>query len=190
MSTWPPDAWKIGGGTVWGGVSYDPEQNLIYHGTGNPGPWNPAQRPGDNKWTCGIFARDADTGEAVWFYPVWSITENFPVWSGTVVTAGDVVFYGTMDGNFKAVDARTGEVLWTYQSRVGNHQPAGFVSRAGRETVHRGHGGRWWLVWRGCGGRARHARFDRRARLRECDEGPAAIQSVGREGLCVFAPVI
>src|SRR3712207_7377431 len=38
------------------------------HGTGNPGPWNHEQRPGDNKWTAGIFARDADTGEAVWFY--------------------------------------------------------------------------------------------------------------------------
>ena len=68
MKTWPPDAWKIGGGTVWGWISYDPELNLIYYGTGNPGPWNPEQRPGDNKWTCGIFARDADTGEAVWFY--------------------------------------------------------------------------------------------------------------------------
>ena len=60
--------WKIGGGTVWGWISYDPELNLIYYGTGNPGPWNAEQRPGDNKWTCGIFARDPDTGEAVWFY--------------------------------------------------------------------------------------------------------------------------
>ena len=49
---------------MWGWISYDPELNLIYYGTGNPGPWNPDQRPGDNKWTCGIFARDADTGEA------------------------------------------------------------------------------------------------------------------------------
>jgi lanthanide-dependent methanol dehydrogenase len=68
VSSWPPDAWKIGGGTVWGWISYDPELNLIYYGTGNPGPWNPDQRPGDNKWTCGIFARDADTGAARWFY--------------------------------------------------------------------------------------------------------------------------
>ena len=68
VTTWPPDAWKIGGGTVWGWISYDPELNLIYYGTGNPGPWNAEQRPGDNKWTCGIFARDADTGEARWFY--------------------------------------------------------------------------------------------------------------------------
>ncbi len=68
VKSWPPEAWKIGGGTVWGWLSYDPELNLIYHGTGNPGPWNDEQRPGDNKWTGGIFARDADTGRARWFY--------------------------------------------------------------------------------------------------------------------------
>jgi len=69
--SWPPEGWKMGGGTVWGWISYDAEQDLIFYGTGNPGPWNPAQRPGDNKWTSGIFARRPDTGEAVWFYQ-WS----------------------------------------------------------------------------------------------------------------------
>ena len=68
VKTWPPDAWKIGGGTVWGWISYDPDTNLIFYGTANPGPWNADERPGDNKWTAGIFARDADTGEAVWYY--------------------------------------------------------------------------------------------------------------------------
>ena len=47
-----------------------PELDLIYYGTGNPGPWNPEMRPGDNKWTAGIFARDADTGEARLVLPV------------------------------------------------------------------------------------------------------------------------
>ena len=299
VSTWPPEAWKIGGGTVWGWVTYDPEQNLIFHGTGNPGPWNPAQRPGDNKWTCGIFARDADTGEAVWFYQfsphdlhdydgineqilidmpmngttrkvlvrperngyvyvmdrtngevlsanpfvhvttsfgvdlqtgvlkvnpeksmeqvgkvvrdicpaspgakdwqpsafsprtgllylphnnlcqdaesvetgyiagtpyvgmnvrmyagpggnrgaytawdpvagreVWSIKENFPVWSGTVVTGGDVAFYGTMEGDFKAVDARTGEVLWSYKLESGIiGQPISYRGPDGKQYI-------------------------------------------------------
>jgi lanthanide-dependent methanol dehydrogenase len=299
VSTWPPDAWKIGGGTVWGWISYDPEQNLVYYGTGNPGPWNPAQRPGDNKWTCGIFARDADTGEAVWFYQfsphdlhdydgvneqilldmpvngttrkvlirperngymyvmdrtngevlsanpfvhittssgvdlqsgllkvnpeksmeqvgkvvrdicpaspgakdwqpsafspqtglvylphnnlcqdaesvetgyiagtpyvgmnvkmyagpggnrgaftawdpaagreVWSIKENFPVWSGAVVTAGGVVFYGTMDGYFKAVDARSGQVLWSYKVESGIiGQPVTYRGPDGKQYV-------------------------------------------------------
>ena len=299
VSTWPPEAWKIGGGTVWGWVTYDPEQNLILHGTANPGPWNPAQRPGDNKWTCGIFARDADTGEAVWFYQfsphdlhdydgvneqilidmpihgttrkvlvrpdrngylyvmdrtngevlsanpfvhvttssgvdlqtgvlkinpeksmeqvgkvvrdvcpaspgakdwqpsafsprtgliylphnnlcqdaesvetgyiagtpyvgmnvrmyagpggnrgaftawdpaagreVWSIKENFPVWSGTVVTGGDVAFYGTMEGDFKAVDARSGEVLWSQKLESGIiGQPISYRGPDGKQYV-------------------------------------------------------
>ena len=68
VRTWPPGAWKIGGGNVWGWISYDPKLRLIYHGTGNPGPWNQQQRPGDNKWTAGVFARDVDTGQAVWHY--------------------------------------------------------------------------------------------------------------------------
>jgi len=71
VSTWPPDAWRTGGGTMWGWISYDPELNLIYHSTADPGPWNADQRPGDNKWTCGIFVRNPDNGEARWFYQ-WS----------------------------------------------------------------------------------------------------------------------
>jgi lanthanide-dependent methanol dehydrogenase len=71
VKTWPKDAWKTGGGTVWGWMSYDPELDLLYYGTANPGPWNPDMRPGDNKWTAGIFARRPENGEAVWFYQ-WS----------------------------------------------------------------------------------------------------------------------
>ena len=58
----------MGGGTTWGWYSVDPELNLIYYGTGNPGTWNPVQRPGDNRWSMTIFARDADTGVAKWVY--------------------------------------------------------------------------------------------------------------------------
>jgi lanthanide-dependent methanol dehydrogenase len=71
LHTWPPGHWEIGGGNVWGWISYDPELDLIFYGTGNAGSWNPEMRPGDNKWTCGIFARRPDTGEAIWFYQ-WS----------------------------------------------------------------------------------------------------------------------
>ncbi len=306
VSTWPPDAWQTGGGTVWGWISYDPELDLIYYGTANPGPWNAEQRPGDNKWTAGIFARDPDTGEAVWFYqfsphdmydhdgvneqilldlpvggalrkvlvrperngylyvidrvtgevlsadpfvhitsakgvdlktgrlipvpdkepktgivirdicpsapgakdwnpssysprtglvyiphnnlcmdfegleanyiagtpfvganvryyagpgghrgeltawdPVarrkaWSIQENFPVWSGTVVTAGDVVFYGTMEGWFKAVHARTGALLWQFKTGSGI---------IGQPTTYRGPDGKQYVaILSGVGG--------------------------------------
>ncbi|MFL6195126.1 MAG: methanol/ethanol family PQQ-dependent dehydrogenase [Thermoanaerobaculia bacterium] len=298
MKTWPPGAWKTGGGTVWGWISYDPELNLVYYGTGNPGPWNPDQRPGDNKFTCGIFARDADTGQAKWFYqlgphdlydydginelvlldldirgqrrkvlvrperngyiymldratgevlsadpfvyitvstgvdlrtgrmkevasketgtgkvvreicpaapgakdwqpsafsprtgllylphnnlcmdfqgveanyiagtpfvganvkmypgpgghrgeftawdlaahkPRWKVRENFPAWSGALVTAGDVVFYGTMDGWFKALNAANGQELWKF--KVGSGiigQPVTYRGPDGKQYV-------------------------------------------------------
>lgn len=297
ISTWPPDQWKVGGGAVWGWISYDPGSNAIFYGTSNPGVWNPAMRPGDNKWASTIFARDADTGEALWAYQttphdehdydgvnevilldlevggrprkvavrpgrngfmyimdratgevlsaepygpvnwatrvdletgrpvlnpekatgnrqarnvcpaapgmkdwqpsafsprtgllylphnnlcmdyeggqasyiagtpyvgatvkmfagpgghrgvfaawdlakqqrVWAIEERFPVWSGAVVTAGDVAFYGTMDRWFKAVDARTGKLLW--QARVGSGiigQPVTYLGSDGRQYV-------------------------------------------------------
>jgi len=298
VKTWPPNAWKIGGGTVWGWISYDPKLNLIYYGTGNPGPWNPDQRPGDNKWTAGIFARDADTGEARWFYQFsphdehdydavnenllldleiggtkravlvrperngyiyvmdrtsgevlsatpyvhittsthvdlktgrlvynprtqpklgrvvrdicpaspgakdwqpsawsprtrllyiphqnlcqdaatyetsyiagtpylgadvlmrpgpgghrgeftawdvtgqkkrWSVKESFPVWSGALVTAGDVVFYGTMEGAFKALDAKSGELLWQFRASSGIiGQPVSFRGADGKQHI-------------------------------------------------------
>ena len=68
LKTWQGDQWKNGGGTTWGWYSYDKALNLLYYGTGNPSTWNPAQRPGDNKWSMAIFARDVDTGEAKWVY--------------------------------------------------------------------------------------------------------------------------
>ena len=68
LKTWRGDQWRTGGGTTWGWYSYDKALNLLYYGTGNPSTWNPAQRPGDNKWSMTIFARDVDTGMAKWAY--------------------------------------------------------------------------------------------------------------------------
>ena len=76
VSSWPPDQWKLGGSNVWGFVSYDPESNLIFHGTGNPGVWNAEQRPGTTN------------GRAV-FLPVPPIPERgsgLPVQSGYHMT--------------------------------------------------------------------------------------------------------
>jgi lanthanide-dependent methanol dehydrogenase len=76
--------------------------------------------------------------------PVWRIKEKFPVWSGAVATAGDVVFYGTMDGWFKAVHAKTGEVLWKH------HLDSGIV---GQPTTFRGPDGRQYVaILSGVGG--------------------------------------
>jgi PQQ-dependent dehydrogenase (methanol/ethanol family) len=308
LTTWPGDQWKLGGGTVWGWISYDPDLNLIYYGTANPGVWNPDLRPGDNKWSVAIFARNPDNGEARWAYQmtphdawdydgvnemiladiplngrqrkvlvhpdrngfvytldretgevlnagkfvftnwadridlrtgrpvenpayrtkqgvitrgicpsstggkdeppgafspstgwfyfantnlcmdyegveanyiagtpyvgasvkmyagpggqrggvnawdaaqgkaVWHIDENFPVWSGVLATAGGVVFYGTMDGWFKAVDAGNGRGLWKFKvgsGIVGN--PISYTGPDGKQyvAVYSGIGG--WM---------------------------------------------
>ncbi|MCG3202061.1 MAG: Methanol dehydrogenase [cytochrome c] subunit 1 [Gammaproteobacteria bacterium] len=68
LNTWRGDQWKIGGGATWGWYSYDPELRLLYYGTGNPSTWNPSQRPGDNKWSASLWARDIDTGKVRWVY--------------------------------------------------------------------------------------------------------------------------
>ena len=68
VSTWPNDMWKTGAGASWGWFSYDPDLNLVYIGTSNPGPRVPMQRPGLNLYTSSVIARDADTGMAKWAY--------------------------------------------------------------------------------------------------------------------------
>jgi PQQ-dependent dehydrogenase (methanol/ethanol family) len=68
LKTWKGDQWKIGGGSVWGWWPYDKDLNLMYYGSGNPSTWDPVVRPGDNKWSMTMFARDVDTGMAKWVY--------------------------------------------------------------------------------------------------------------------------
>jgi PQQ-dependent dehydrogenase (methanol/ethanol family) len=119
VGSWPPNAWRLGGGSVWGFVSYDPALDLVYYGTANPGPWNPEQRPGDNKWTSGVFARRPDSGQAVWFYQ-WSphdlhdydgINENvlvdLPLAGGT----RKVLLHPDRNGWLYSLDRTTGQVL-------------------------------------------------------------------------------
>jgi alcohol dehydrogenase (cytochrome c) len=306
VTSWRGDQWKIGGATVWGWITFDPENNSVYYGTSNPGTWNPDLRPGDNLFSTAAMARDADTGMLKWAYQytphdawdydgvnehivadipfngatrkvvvhfdrngyaytidrntgqvlvaqpfqylnwatgvnlesgrptlvenkqthqgrmtenicpsstgardqqpaayspkthlfytpatnlcmdyggieakyiagtpyvgaavkmyggpggnrgeflawdagtgkkVWGIKENFPVWSGTLATAGDVVFYGTMDGDFKAVNAANGQVLWKTHFNsgiVGN--PMTYIGPDGKQyiAVYEGVGG-------------------------------------------------
>jgi PQQ-dependent dehydrogenase (methanol/ethanol family) len=119
VTTWPAGAWKIGGGNVWGFLSYDPALNLIYYGTANPGPWNPAQRPGDNKWTSGIFARDADTGRARWYYQFSphdlfdydGVNENVLLDLNMGGTTRKVVVHPDRNGYVYVLDRATGELL-------------------------------------------------------------------------------
>jgi alcohol dehydrogenase (cytochrome c) len=68
VSSWGGEGWRQGGGTTSGWISYDPALNLIYYGTDQPAPSNPAARPGDNKWTSSILARDPTTGTVRWAF--------------------------------------------------------------------------------------------------------------------------
>lgn len=119
VSTWPPDAWKIGGGTVWGWISYDPETDTVFYSTGNPGPWNPDMRPGDNKWTITLWARNPETGYAKWAYQflphdAWDydeIMENIVVdmnWQGKMRR---LLLHPARNGYMMVLDRDTGELL-------------------------------------------------------------------------------
>ena len=109
VKTWPKDHWQHGGGTVWGWISYDPELNLIYYGTSNPGPWNSNQRPGDNLWTATIFARDPDTGQAKWAYQ----TSPHDLWDHDSIN--EVVLLDLkIDGKMRKVLVRPGRTGYMY----------------------------------------------------------------------------
>jgi lanthanide-dependent methanol dehydrogenase len=119
IRTWPAEAWKTGGGTMWGWMSFDPETNLVLAGTANPGPWNPDQRPGENKWCAGIFARDVDTGQARWFYQ-WSphdlfdhdgVNENVRLDLDLRGTKRKVLVHPDRNGYMYVLDRTSGEVL-------------------------------------------------------------------------------
>ena len=73
--TWPGDAGSHGGGSTWITGSYDPDLDLVFWGTGNPAPWNPVNRKGDNLYTNSILAFQPKTGKVVWHY---QMTPNDP----------------------------------------------------------------------------------------------------------------
>ena len=67
--TWAGDSWKIGAAPTWVTGSYDPELNLLYWGTGNPGPdYNGSVREGDNLYSDSLLALDPDTGKLRWYF--------------------------------------------------------------------------------------------------------------------------
>ena len=117
--TWTGDDWKLGGGTTWGWYTYDPQLNLLYYGSGNPGTWNPDMRPGDNKWSLTIFARNPDTGVATWAYQMTPHDEwdydgiNEMVLTDSQVNGATVPTITHFDRNGFAylVDRRSGKLL-------------------------------------------------------------------------------
>jgi len=111
--------WQRGGGTVWGWLTFDPATNLLFYGTSNPGVWNPDIRLGDNKWSAAIFARDPDTGDAIWAYQVtphdaWDfdgVNENIAVDLTVDTVPRKLLVHFDRNGFAYTMDRRTGEVL-------------------------------------------------------------------------------
>jgi PQQ-dependent dehydrogenase (methanol/ethanol family) len=119
QSSWPTDAWKTGGAPVWGWMSYDPELDLVYYGTGNPSPYNAEQRPGDNKWTSSVLARRPSDGSLIWAYQ-FTPHDNWDYDAVSTMILTDVTAGGrtrkaivtfNKNGFQYTLDRTTGEVL-------------------------------------------------------------------------------
>ena len=119
MSSWPRDGWKTGGAPVWGWMSYDPDLDLLYYGTGNPSPYNAEQRPGDNKWTSSVLARRPSDGALVWAYQ-FTPHDNWDYDAVATMILADVKIAGqarkalvtfNKNGFQYTLDRATGEVL-------------------------------------------------------------------------------
>ncbi|HKA19744.1 MAG TPA: PQQ-dependent dehydrogenase, methanol/ethanol family [Blastocatellia bacterium] len=118
--TWKGDSWKTGGAPTWVTGSYDPDLNLIYWGTGNPGPdWNGDPRPGDNLYSCSLLAIDATTGKLKWYFQFtphdvhdWDATE-IPVLMDIEVggRTRKVVAMANRNAFYYLLDRATGEFI-------------------------------------------------------------------------------
>ena len=121
--TWPADsdAWEHGGGATWLTGSYDPDLDLIYWGTGNPGPdWNPQQRLGDNLYSDSVVALDADTGELEWHFQFTPndpydydavqipVLVDYPANDGSTLK---LMLWGNRNGFFYVLDRATGQFV-------------------------------------------------------------------------------
>ena len=117
--TWPGDTWKQGGGSTWITGSYDPDLDLVYWGTGNPAPWNPLNRKGDNLYTNSVLAIAPKTGKVVWHFQMtpgdpfdydgvneW-ILADLPVDGGT----RKVVMHADRNGYLYVIERATGKLV-------------------------------------------------------------------------------
>ena len=119
--TWGGDSWRNGGASTWLTGSFDPELNLLYWGTGNPGPdYNGDVRPGDNLYSCSLLALDPDTGTLKWHFQFtphdtrdWDATQ-VPVLIDAAVAGRPrkLVVMPSRNGFYYALDRETGEFLF------------------------------------------------------------------------------
>ena len=123
IPTWDGNWWTVGGGgTVWDSMSYDPELDLLYIGTGNGAPWNRVHRSngkGDNLYLSSIIALEPDTGEMRWYYQTtpgdtWDFTATQQMILADLVIDGKgrkVLMQAPKNGFFYVLDRITGELL-------------------------------------------------------------------------------
>ncbi|BAI95035.1 MULTISPECIES: PQQ-dependent dehydrogenase, methanol/ethanol family [Sphingobium] len=121
--TWSGDYAKYGGGgTAWHAISYDPELNQLYIGTGNGSPWNPKYRTagkGDNLFLCSVIALDPDTGKYIWHYQenpqeAWDYNSSQPMILGNLTIDGKirkVLMHAPKNGFFYVLDRTNGKVI-------------------------------------------------------------------------------
>lgn len=121
--TWTGEWWKYGGGgATWHGITYDPEFNRLYVGTGNGSPWNQKMRSpggGDNLFLCSIVALDADTGEYVWHYQTtpgeaWDYNSNMDIVLADLMVDGKAIkalLHAPKNGFFYVIDRASGKLV-------------------------------------------------------------------------------
>ncbi len=118
--SWTGDSWQHGGGTTWTTGSFDPNLNLIYWGTGNPGPdYNGDVRRGDNLYSCSVVALDLDTGKLKWYFQFtphdthdWDSTQVPVLLDSTVAgRPRKLLVEASRNGFYYVLDRQNGEFL-------------------------------------------------------------------------------
>jgi alcohol dehydrogenase (cytochrome c) len=119
-NTWSGDSWQRGGSGIWATGAYDPEQNLVYIGTGNPGPdYHSESREGDNLYSCSMLAIDADTGRIKWHYQFtphdvhdWDSTQ-VPILADVTIAGQPrkILMTANRNGFYYTLDRVTGKLI-------------------------------------------------------------------------------
>lgn len=142
--SWPGDTWKTGGGATWQSGAFDPELNLLYWGTGNPGPWTSNLRTGDNKWTASLIALDPDTGRIRWGYQYtandgWDYDgNNAPILANLTIGGKPVkaALQTNRNGFFYVLDRSSGKFIYAVPTVEGINWTSGLDPATGRPIVN------------------------------------------------------